>query len=68
MGGSMKSKLTYINGRDKKLLRKLIQKELKVVDTLIDIDIELYGLYRSPLFYGIIKRKRVLDELYNKIR
>lgn len=64
----MKSKLTYINGRDKKLLRKLIQKELKVVDTLIDIDIELYGLYRSPLFYGIIKRKRVLDELYNKIR
>lgn len=59
---------TYINGRDKKLLRKLIQKELKVVDTLIDIDIELYGMYRSPLFYGIIKRKRVLDELYNKIR
>lgn len=64
----MKSKLTYINGRDKKLLRKLIQKELKVVDTLIDIDIELYGFYRSPLFYGIIKRKRVLNELYNKIR
>lgn len=64
----MKSKPTYINGRDKKLLRKLIQKELKVVDTLIDIDIELYGMYRSPLFYGIIKRKRVLDELYNKIR
>lgn len=63
----MKSK-TYINGRDKKLLRKLIQKELKVIDTLIDIDIELYGMYRSPLFYGIIKRKRVLDELYNKIR
>lgn len=62
------NKRTYINGRDKKLLRKLIQKELKVVDTLIDIDIELYGLYRSPLFYGIIKRKRVLDELYNKIK
>lgn len=62
------NKRTYINGRDKKLLRKLIQKELKVVDTLIDIDIELYGMYRSPLFYGIIKRKRVLDELYNKIR
>lgn len=63
----MKNK-TYINGRDKKILRKLIQKELKVVDTLIDIDIELYGVYRSPLFYGIMKRKRVLDELYNKIR
>lgn len=62
------NKRTYINGRDKKLLRKLIQKELKVVDTLIDIDIELYGFYRSPLFAGIIKRKRVLDELYNKIR
>lgn len=62
------NKRTYINGRDKKLLRKLIQKELKVVDTLIDIDIELYGMYRSPLFYGIIKRKRVLDELYNKIK
>lgn len=59
---------TYINGRDKKILRKLIQKELKVLDTLIDIDIELYGVYRSPLFYGIMKRKRVLDELYNKIR
>lgn len=59
---------TYINGRDKKLLRKLIQKELKVINLLIDIDMELYGIYRSPLFYGIIKRKRVLDELYNKIR
>lgn len=63
----MKNK-TYINGQDKKILRKLIQKELKVVDTLIDIDIELYGFYRSPLFYGVMKRKRVLDDLYNKLR
>ena len=68
MAGLMMKNKTYINGRDKKILRKLIQKELKVVDTLIDIDIELYGVYRSPLFYGIMKRKRVLDELYNKIR
>lgn len=62
------NKRTYINGRDKKLLRKLIQKELKVVDTLIDLDIELYGWYRSPLFKGVIKRKSILEDLYDKIR
>ncbi len=59
---------TYINGQDKKILRKLIQKELKVVRTLLDIDITLYGMYRSPLYYGLIKRAEVLDELLTKIQ
>lgn len=59
---------TYINGRDKKILRKLIQKEFKTIRTLIDIDLELYGVYRSPLYYGLIKRAEVLNELYNELR
>lgn len=58
---------TYINGRDKKILRKLIQKELKNIKLLIDIDIELYGFYRSPMFKGLIKRAEVLNELYNRL-
>lgn len=59
---------THINGQDKKILRKLIQKELKVVRTLFDIDLELYGIYRSPLYNGLIKRVEVLNDLYNKLR
>lgn len=59
---------TYINGRDKKILRKLIQKELRNIKLLIDIDIELYGFYRSPMFKGLIKRGNILNELYNKLR
>lgn len=58
---------TYINGRDKKILRKLIQKELRNIKLLIDIDIELYGFYRSPMFYGLIKRGNILNELYNRL-
>lgn len=58
---------TYINGRDKKILRKLIQKELRNIKLLIDIDIELYGFYRSPMFNGLIKRGYILNELYNRL-
>ena len=59
---------TYINGQDKKILRKLIQKEFKTIRTLFDIDLELYGVYRSPLYYGLIKRAEVLNDLYNKLK
>lgn len=59
---------TYINGQDKKILRKLIQKEFKVVQTLVDIDTTLYGMYRSSLYYGLIKRAEVLNDLYNKLK
>lgn len=58
---------TYINGRDKKILRKLIQKELKYIKLLVDIDIELYGFYHSPMFKGLIKRGNILNELYNRL-
>lgn len=59
---------TYINGRDKKLLRKLLQKELKTVKLLIDIDEELYGFYWTSQRRGLTKRGIVLDELYNKLK
>lgn len=59
---------TYINGQDKKILRKLIQKELKVVRTLLDIDATLYGIYRSSLYYGLIKRGECLNELLTKLQ
>lgn len=59
---------TYINGQEKKILRKLIEKEFKLIKKLIDIDIMLYGPYRSPGFTGLIKRTEVLNEVYNKIK
>lgn len=59
---------TYINGQDKKLLRKLIQKELKTIRTLIDIDCELYGYYWNSQRHGLKHRGIILNELYNKLR
>lgn len=59
---------TYINGRDKKLLRKLIQKELKTIRTLIDIDCVLYGYYWSSQRHGLNHRGIILNELYNKLQ
>ena len=58
---------TYINGRDKKLLRKLLQKELKTVRLLLDIDNDLYGWYWSSQRHGLIKRGNILNELYNRL-
>lgn len=59
---------TYINGRDKKLLRKLINKEIKNAKLLLDIDHELYGWYWSSQRHGLIKRIGVLDELLTKLQ
>lgn len=63
----MRSK-TYINGRDKKLLRKLLQKELKTVRLLLDIDSSLYGYYWSSQRHGLIKRGNILNDLYDKLK
>lgn len=59
---------TYINGQEKKILRKLIDKELKLIKKLINIDIMLYGPYRGPEFTGLMKRTEVLIEIYSKIK
>ena len=60
-------KRTYINGRDKKLLRKLLQKELKIIKTIIEIDNELYGWHWSSQRHALIKRGNILNELYDRL-
>lgn len=62
------NKKTYINGREKKLLRKLIKKEINVLNTLLDIDFALYGYCWSSQRYGLLKRYNILEDLYEKLR
>lgn len=59
---------TYINGRDKKILRKLLQKELKNLRLLVDIDTELYGFYWTNQRRGLVKRGIILNELLDKLQ